>query len=487
MLKLQNISKSFGGVKALQNVSLEFLTGEVHALCGENGAGKTTLMNIIMGNLQPDEGTIFWNNETVRIDNVLAAQRLGISIVYQERSLAYALSIAENIFPVTMPLTSAGLINYPRLFSNTRALLDELGLKNLSPKTAVNKLSVAQMQMVEIAKAIAQKPVLLILDEPTASITHSESEILFNIIRRLKENGTGVIYISHRMNEIREISQKISILKDGRYSGTVNNLFSTGQIISMMVGRELETITQESHVQTNIKLQVKNISGKGFRNISFQLNSGEVLGLAGLEGSGRTAMAKALFGHEQIINGNVLRDGKQVNVESPAQAMEAHIVYLPEDRKTEGLFPDKSIAENIIVAQLQSGSYNEAAINNRCKILCEKFGVRTPTVTQAVRKLSGGNQQKVMLVRCLALKPEVFIINEPTQGVDAGAKADIYPLLRTLTREGKSILLISSDMAELLLLSDRIVVMHEGVIQGILNRNEATEEKITALASGLVI
>jgi ribose transport system ATP-binding protein len=487
MLRLQNISKSFAGVKALQDVSLEFNTGEVHALCGENGAGKSTLMNIIMGNLQPDKGEIFWKNEPVRVDHVLAARRLGISIVYQERSLANSLSIAENIFPVNMPLTATGLINYPLLYSNTSALLNELGLVNLSPKTAVGKLSVAQMQMVEIAKAIAQNPALLILDEPTASITYSETEILFHIIQKLKQKGTGIIYISHRMNEIRQIAQRISILKDGKFTGTVDGTASTRQIISMMVGRELESISRESHARKDIKLEVEKISGKGFSNISFELRKGEVLGFAGLEGSGRTAMAKALFGYETFISGNMMIDGKSMKFQHPSAAIKEHIVYLPEERKTEGLFLDKSVAENVFAAQLKSGFYNERAINQQSKKLCADFGVRTSTVTQAVRTLSGGNQQKVMLVRSLALKPEVFIVNEPTQGVDAGAKADIYLLLRRLTREGKSILLISGDLGELLLLSDRIVVMHEGEIQGILPGNEATEEEITMLASGFSI
>jgi ribose transport system ATP-binding protein len=487
MLKIQNISKAFGGVKALQNVSIEFSSGEVHVLCGENGAGKSTLMNIIMGNLQADEGSMFWNHEPVVIDDVLAAQRLGISIVYQEGSLANALSIAENIFPVNMPLTATGLINYPELYNKTRSLLDDLGLNNLGPKTLVTKLSVAQKQMVEIAKAIAQYPALLILDEPTASITHTETKILFRIIERLKKKGRGIIYISHRMDEIKKIARKVSVLKDGKLVDTVDNTVPTNDIIRMMVGRDVEAGSEESHAQKDVKLEVKNLTGKGFYNISFQLHRGEILGFAGLEGSGRSAMAKAIFGYENLSRGTILMDGRNVKIQHPAQALKEKIVYLPEDRKSEGLFFDKSVAENIFVSQLNSGFYNEAVINRKSRKLCDEFGVRTPTVTQAVRTLSGGNQQKVVLAKCLALQPEILIINEPTHGVDAGAKADIYPLLRKLTREGKSILLISSELTELLLLCDRIAVMHEGKIQGILNHNEATEEKITILASGIDI
>ncbi|RYY23681.1 MAG: sugar ABC transporter ATP-binding protein [Chitinophagaceae bacterium] len=487
MLRLQNISKSFGGIKALQDVSIAFNAGEVHALCGENGAGKSTLMNIIMGNIRPDKGLIFWKDKAVMVDHVLAARKLGISIVYQERSLANALSVAENIYPVAMPLTSAGLINYPLLYSNTHRLLNDLGLNNISPKTLVSKLSVAQMQMVEIAKAIAQNPALLILDEPTASISTSETKILFRIVRQLKNNGTGVIYISHRMDEIMQVAQKVSVLKDGKYNGTVDDKASTKKIISMMVGRELASITPESYAQENVKLEVKNYSGRGFSNISFRLHKGEVLGFAGLEGSGRTSLAKALFGYEVVTQGNLFIDGRPVTIRQPSDAMKERVVYLPEDRKSEGLFPDKSVAENIFVAQLKRGLYSEAAINKKSKQLCEMFGVRTSTVTRPVRTLSGGNQQKVMLVRSLALDPEIFIINEPTHGVDAGAKADIYPMLKTLTRNGNSILLISGDLTELLLLCDRILVMHDGKIQGILLQAEATEEKITTLASGFMI
>lgn len=487
MLRLQNISKSFAGVKALQNISLEFKQGEVHALCGENGAGKSTLMNIIMGNLQPDEGSIFWKDAPIKIDDVLAAQSLGISIVYQEQSLADSLSIAENIFPVKLPLTKAGLIDYPALYKKAQHLLNELGLINLSPKTLVSKLSIAQKQMVEIAKAIAQKPSLLILDEPTASITHSETEILFRIIKRLKTRKTGVIYISHRMFEIQKIADNISVLKDGKFVGTVNKLTPPQQIISMMVGRELEAMNEESHAQKNIKLEVKQISGKGFRNITFQLHKGEILGFAGLQGSGRSEMAKAIFGDEKIVSGVVLKDGKSIEIRHPSEAFDRRIVYLPEERKTEGLFLDKSVAENIYSAQLNRGFYNEELVNTTSKKLCDDFGVRTTSVKRQVRTLSGGNQQKVVLVKCLALQPDILIVNEPTHGVDVGSKADIYKLLKQLTKRGKSILLISSELTELLLLSDRIAVMHKGEIQGILNRQEATEEKITALASGITI
>ena len=485
MLRLQNISKSFPGVKALQNVTLHFQEGQVHALCGENGAGKSTLMNIVMGILQPDEGLIIWKEQAVQIRNVADAHQLGISIVYQERSLVDSLSIAENIFPVNLPVTKAGLIDFDHLFKQTRQLLNELGLSNLSPKTLVSKLSTAQKQMIEIAKAIAQQPSLLILDEPTASITQSETAILFSIIKKLKEKNVAIIYISHRMSEIQIIADTISVLKDGKFVGTFERNTPAPQIIRMMVGRELETVSSATNAQPEIKFEVQQIRGAGFDSISFQLHRGEILGFAGLQGSGRTAMARALFGDEMITAGTMLKDGQSIQIKNPFQAIARGVVYVPEDRKEEGLFLQKTLAENISSAQLRKGFYSVNLVNRESQKLCEMFGIRTPSVTRQMRKLSGGNQQKTMLAKWMTLEPEVFIVNEPTHGVDVGSKAEIYQLLRKLTSQGKSVLLISSELPELLLLSDRIAVMYEGRIQSILNRREATEEKIAALASGL--
>lgn len=485
MLRLENISKHFQGVKALQNVTLDFEQGTIHAICGENGAGKSTLMNIIMGIHQPDEGLISWKGEHLQIKNVSAAYSLGISIVYQDRSLVDSLSIAENIFPVNLPITRAGIIDFPKLYTQAQSLLNELGLATLSPKIKVGKLSTAQKQMVEIAKAIAQNPSLLILDEPTASITYSETEILFNILRALKKKGVAVIYISHRMAEIQQIADVVSVLKDGKFVATVKATTPSSEIIHLMVGRDLEVVTETSHVQNEVKLEARNICGKGFSTISFQLNKGEILGFAGLEGSGRSAMAKALFGDEMLHSGQVIKDGKTLLISHPSYAIRHGIVYLPEDRKAEGLFLQKTVSENIFSVRLRKGIYSESVANTESSGLCATFGVRTPTVKQHVRKLSGGNQQKTMLAKWLALNPEVLIVNEPTHGVDVGSKAEIYQLLKKMTAEGRSILLISSELPELLLLCDRIAVMHEGKINAVLSRGEATEERIAALASGI--
>lgn len=485
MLSLKNISKQFPGVKALSDVTLSFDSGQIHALCGENGAGKSTLMNIIMGNLQPDEGQILLNQKVVEIKDVLAAKRLGMAIVYQERSLVDSLSIAENIFPVVLPTTSLGTINFQALHGQTTRLLDELGLGHLSPRILVGKLSAAQKQMIEIAKAIAQNPRVLILDEPTASLTYSETEVLFKMLKRLKSEGVGIIYISHRMAELQQIADKISILKDGQFVATVDAGTPIHQIISLMVGRELETMNADGHAKPLVVLEVQGLCGKDFTEIDFQLHEGEIFGFAGLEGSGRSSMAKALFGEMRITSGTVTRNGKALLLSHPRHAIDAGIIYVPEDRKSEGLFLFKSIVENIFSARLKGRYYNEKIASGEARELCKTYAIRTPAVKQQVRKLSGGNQQKTLLAKWISLNPDILIVNEPTHGVDVGSKAEIYQLLKKLTAQGKSILLISSELPELLMLCDRIAVMHNGKISRVLDRKEATEERITTLASGI--
>ncbi|MEO6963244.1 MAG: sugar ABC transporter ATP-binding protein [Puia sp.] len=485
MLRLENISKYFPGVRALQEVSLEIKAGEVHALCGENGAGKSTLMNIIGGNLSPDHGNIYWKGNPVQIKTVGTAQELGISIVYQEKSLVDSLSVAENIFPVNQPRNSFGLIDSRALFSRTKQLMDQLMLDNLAPQTVVGNLPGAQKGMVEIAKALAKNPSLLILDEPTASLTHRETEVLFRIIRQLKAAGVAVIYISHRMAEIKQIADVISVLKDGKYQGTVSVHAPAEQIVRMMVGRDLELAQYRSHAEQRTKLEVKNLNGKGFRHISFKLNRGEILGFAGLSASGRSAMARALFGDAEITGGELFVDEKQIYLRNPVDSMRAGIAYIPEDRKTEGLFMDRSVADNIGSASMQHGLYRKKAALTEAEELIRKFSIRTPEAKNVVSKLSGGNQQKVVIAKWLSLDPDILIVNEPTNGVDVGAKAEIYEILRAMTARGKSILMISSELPELLLLADRIAVMYNGSIIKILHHEEATEDKIASLASGM--
>ncbi|MEP7375122.1 MAG: sugar ABC transporter ATP-binding protein [Chitinophagaceae bacterium] len=486
MLQLKNISKSFPGVKALHDISLEFKPGEVHALCGENGAGKTTLMNILVGNIQPDEGSIFLSNKKIGVENIQVAQGFGISIVYQERSLVDSLTVAENIYPVNQPLNRFGLINYRQLYKQTQALLDELQLTHLSPVTKVEDLSSSQKQMVEIAKALAQDPSWLILDEPTASITNKETEILFSIIRKLKAKGVAVIYISHRMAEIKTIADIVSILKDGIFQGSYDAASTPVDIIiAKMVGRDLQQAAYISHKQKEVALEVKNLSGKGFSDISFVLHKGEILGIAGLQGSGRTELALAIFGDIPFQNGKIIEDGISIHPKHPADCINLGMAYIPEDRKAQGLFMEQAISDNIIAAHPGKGLYNRRESHAVSESYRVKLSIRATHVQQKVQKLSGGNQQKVVLAKWLHTEADIFIINEPTHGVDVGAKAEIYSELRKLTAEGKSILLISSELPELLLLSDRIAVMYKGNIQGIIEHDNANEENITAMASGM--
>jgi len=482
-LGLKNISKSFEVVKALQDVSLEFHEAEVHAICGENGAGKSTLMNILTGNIQPDAGDILLDNQKVIIQNNQHARSLGINIVYQERSLTDGLSVAENIFPLP-PTKSFGRINFVQLHQQTNALLQQLEIREFSPETMVATLSPAQKTLVEIAKALATNPAILLLDEPTASLTDKETKILFSVIRTLKQRGVTVLYISHRMAEIKLIADRVTVLKDGKYQDTLStNNCTTEDIIRLMVGRDLQQVDVATHATEEVVLSVKNLCGKGFNDISFDLKKGEILGLGGLVGAGRTELAMAIFGAIPSNSGAILKDGKSINNKHPKQAIANGLAYLPEERKTLGVFLQKSIAENIVSAQLYGKGYHVKTNNQKAAEYSKTLNIRSASVQQLMSKLSGGNQQKVVLAKWLNTQPDVLIVDEPTHGIDIGAKLEIYKILKQLTATGKSILLISSEMEELLLLSDRIAVMREGKLKGILNKMETSENEIIKLAA----
>lgn len=488
-LQLRGISKYFPGVRALYKVGLDISRGEVHALCGENGAGKSTLMNILSGNLKPDEGSIVLNGQEIEIKNQLHAQALGIAIVYQERSLVETLSVAENIYVENQPRLAGGFINYKKLYSQTTALLTRLGLPDIAPHTEVSLLSPARKQMVEIAKSLSKNPQILILDEPTASITESEVSILFNIIKELKATGVSVIYISHRMSEIFQIADRVSVLKDGNYQGTRNTGETTvNEVIKMMVGRALLSQTYQPAFTEQVLLETRNFSGKAFNQLNFTLKKGEILGLAGLVGAGRTEVARAIFGADPIISGEIRLEGKPVDIHHPADAIALGIAYLPEERKDKGLFLEMSIAANIISARFkqvaEKGFIENTAIKKLASVFKEKLNIITPSIEQKVLNLSGGNQQKVVLAKWLAIAPNVFLVDEPTHGVDVGAKAEIYAILRALAAKGTGILLISSELPELLTLCDRILVMTNGTLSAELSREEATEQEIMHYASG---
>jgi ribose transport system ATP-binding protein len=487
MLKINNISKSFGIVKALQNVSLDIQAGEVHAICGENGAGKSTLMNILTGNLQPDEGgSILWKNEPVVFANFNDAKAKGIAIVHQERSLVETMSIAENVFFNTHPLTNRGFIDYKTLYNKTTAMLQQLHLAHLLPKALIKTLSPAEAQMIEIAKALALNPQLLILDEPTASITEKETLILFNIIKNIKKQGVAVIYISHRLKEIFDIADRVTVLKDGKGQNTLPvGEVTADKLVTMMVGREIHQLTPINHAQPETVLEVKNMTGTRFNNISFTIAKGEIVALSGLVGAGRTEIAKTIFGALPLQQGDIILNGQKIHPKHPADAIAHGIAYVAEERKLQSIFADMTVIENVMAAKFAGYGFEKFIPRKEAFETTEKYKnelhIATPSVQNKLKQLSGGNQQKTVLARWLNTNPQLLIVDEPTHGVDVGAKFEIYQLLQQLAANGTSILLISSEMLEILALANRLVVIAAGKKVGELTKNEATEEKILSL------
>ncbi len=486
-LLLDHISKQFPGVTALDNVSMEIHAGEIHALCGENGAGKSTLMNILSGTLQPDGGRILLNDSEVLFHNPHEAFENGIAIVYQHLSLVDSLSVAENIFANQQPRNRYGMIQFNALYEKTTVLLQRLKLFDINPRTLVSKLSPAQKQMVEIAKALSKDPSILILDEPTASLTDRETKTLFDIIRILKINGVSIIYISHRLEEIFLLADRISILKDGKYQGTFDSKDLTKDaLIKKMVGRELKTLKTSSSRNDRILLEVKNISGAKFNDISLVVRQGEIIGLAGLMGAGRTEIARAIFGMDKIESGEVRLNNKAFHPKHPFAAIRAGMGYVTEERKNLGLFQSMSIQDNIVAArlnQLPSRFYNAAKVKRLAETAKAKLGIISHSLEQPVNNLSGGNQQKVMLAKWLLTSPDVLIVDEPTHGIDIGAKYEIYEILKSLAEEGKGILIISSELPELIGLCDKIIIIKNGIVAGELSGEKMTEEQVIELAT----
>jgi ribose transport system ATP-binding protein len=489
-LEMSSISKGFPGVQALSEVSFDLHQGEVHALVGENGAGKSTLMKILSGVYQPDTGKIKINGQDVLIQNPRHAQGMGISIVHQELNLFQNLSITENLFGGKMPASGwLGFEDRKKAQETASEYLQKFEL-SIDPKIRVGDLSLAQQQVVEISKALARNTRVLILDEPTSSLTEHEANLLFSFIKQLREEGLCIIYISHRLEEIFNIADRVTVLRDGHKVGTENITdIDVETVIRMMVGRKLEDLYgKPSGSFGSVVLEAHNLTKlKHFNNISFKIQAGEILGMAGLVGAGRSDVGLALFGANPVSKGEILMDGKRIYLHSPQAAMAIGIAYLSENRQGDSLFLGMDIKKNIVVSLLEKlsvfGFIDQAKENNTAKEYVQKLNVQTPSLEQKIIKLSGGNQQKVILARWLAIKPRVLIVDEPTRGIDVGAKVEIYSLLRELAAQGVAILLISSEMPEILGLSDRILVMHEGVVTGILSRAEATEEKIMAMAT----
>jgi ribose transport system ATP-binding protein len=492
LLDIKGISKAFPGVQALKDVSFSVRAGEVHALVGENGAGKSTLMKILAGVYHPDDGQLYWEGQPLVLANPAAAQHQGISIIYQEFNLLPHLTVAENVLLNHEPRTRFGTLDWSALNKYTRELMDLLETQ-LDAEAVVGRLSVAQQQIVEIVKALSIDAHLIIMDEPTAALNLTEVGHLFNVIARLKQQGKAVIFISHRLDEILHISDTTTILKDGEVvTSRPTTELNKEQIVRLMVGRQLSdafppkaTTTAETPI-----LEVTGLSTDRLYEISFKLHPGEVLGLAGLEGHGQRELARALFGLESIHRGQVRVAGKPIRLHGPRDAIKAGIAFVSDDRKADGLALVLSVRENITLPSLSAfgryGLVSEQQERQAVAQVVETIDVRTPSIEQSVRFLSGGNQQKTVLAKWLLREPRLMVFVEPTRGIDVGAKIEIYHLIRNLANRGAGMLIVSSDLLELLGLSDRILVMHQGHIATELMADAATEEAVMLAATGVI-
>jgi ribose transport system ATP-binding protein len=491
ILTMEGIEKTFPGVHALSQCQFELRAGEVHALVGENGAGKSTLMKVLAGVYKKDAGTITFQGNPVEILSPRAAQLLGISMIHQELNLMNHLTVAQNIFIGREPCQGRFLLDEKAINDQTQQLFEMMRLK-LDPRAKVASLTVARQQMVEIAKALSFRAQVLIMDEPTAALTDVEIEELFRIVRDLREKGVGIVHISHRLEELRQISDRITVMRDGRYIDTVSTgAVTLDRIISMMVGRTIYEATPEvpEKPSQEIMLEARHLNrGRVIKDVSFQVRKGEILGFAGLVGAGRTEVARAIFGADPLESGEVYVRGKKVRIKSPSDAVRDGIGYLSEDRKRYGLTLGMDVETNVVLAAFKkflrfAGWVNNAKTRAAAKRVVERLSIRTPSLQQKAKNLSGGNQQKVVVGKWLTADTEVLIFDEPTRGIDVGAKSEIYHLLNELAKQGKSIIMISSELPEILRMSHRILVMCEGRATGELSSAEATQERIMTLAT----
>ncbi len=490
-LEMRHITKTYPGVRALEDVSFDLRPGEVHAMVGENGAGKSTLMKILAGAQPMDSGEILINGSPVHIDSPQKAMDLGVSIIYQEFNLVPYLNAAENIFLGREPRAFLpGFVDFGTMYREAQKIIDRLGV-HVNVRTPVNRLSIAQQQMVEIGKATSRESKIIVMDEPSATLTDHELRSLFTLILQLRAEGHSIVYISHRMEEIFEICDRVTILRDGHWVATddIKNL-KREDIIKLMVGRELkQMIPKEPAEIGEPALRVINLNRKGLlKNINITVHKGEVLGIAGLVGAGRTELARCIFGADPFDSGQIELFGKPVKVRSPQDAIKMGIGLVTEDRKAQGLVLGMVVRENITLANLPEISTFNFIQGGREREVSRKYvsdlQVKTPSIEQTVQNLSGGNQQKVVLAKWLFTDSKVLIFDEPTRGIDVGAKTEIYMLMNKLAKQGVAIIMISSELPEIMGMSDRIAVMHEGEIAGELNREEATQEKIMHLATG---
>lgn len=492
LVEMRDITMSFPGVLALDNVHFELRKGEVHVLLGENGAGKSTLMKILSGVYHKDSGTILYKGEQVEIENVHQAQEMGISIIYQELNVSPYLSVAENIYIGRQPM-KAGRVDWKKMNADAQALLDELQV-DIHPKTIVKNLTIAQQQMVEVARAISRNVDVLIMDEPTSSLTEHEIEQLFRTIRELTAKGVGIIYISHRLEELREVGDRATIFRDGKFVETVD--FKNGEVdldylIKLMVGRDLKDKFPKEELPIGEELlRAENVSCEKtkVKDCSFYVRSGEILGFSGLMGAGRTELMRAITGADERDTGKIFLNGEQVHIKNFGDAVKHRIGFLTENRKEQGLVLIFDVKSNITLAGLDKiakRSFLDLRKERKeSQRLSDALSIKTPSLRQKVKFLSGGNQQKVVLAKWLFTDCDILIFDEPTRGIDVGAKTEIYKLMTELARKGVAIIMISSELPEVLGMSDRIYVMHEGEIAGELQREEADQEKILKLATG---
>src|SRR5512139_1077152 len=492
LVLMEGIEKSFPGVHALSQCQFELRPGEVHALVGENGAGKSTLMKVLAGVYSKDAGRILYKGKDVEIHNPRAAQNLGISMIHQELNLMPHLTVAQNIFIGREPRQNVKFMLDDKAINKQAEQVFAMMRLNLDPRVKVADLTVAKQQMVEIAKALSFNSDVLIMDEPTAALTDTEIDELFRIIRDLRAKGVGVVHISHRLEELRLISDRVTVMRDGKYVSTLKTSEAKiDQIISLMVGRTIFESAPElpEHPNQEVVLEVRNLNrGRVLRDVSFDLKKGEILGFAGLIGAGRTEVARAIFGADARESGEIYIKGKQVHIKSPRDAVKHGIGYLSEDRKRYGLALALDVKENVALAAMRKFlkalgwvDYKRAA--ERGREMTTALNIKTPSLEQKVKFLSGGNQQKVVIGKWLTADTDILIFDEPTRGIDVGAKSEIYKLLNDLAHQGKAIIMISSELPEILRMSHRVVVMCEGRVTGILNVNEATQESIMKYAT----
>jgi ribose transport system ATP-binding protein len=490
---MEHIRKEFPGVVALKDVSLELRAGEVHALLGENGAGKSTLIKVLGGIYAAESGAIRIDGNPAAITSVEDAQKNGIAVIHQELVLVPHMTVAENIFLGREPSTARRTVDFKKMNADVKAILDSFEL-NISPDEEVSSLTIADQQMVEIIKALSFNSRILVMDEPTSSLSEKDVGFLFETIRKLKKNGVGIIYISHRMSELKQITDRITVIRDGEYIGTRETASAaTDDLIAMMVGRQLTNYyTRDYGSPVETVLEVRGLSdGKLLKNINFELKKGEILGFAGLVGAGRSEVMKCVFGIDPFTGGEILVEGKPAKIKNPEDAMALGIGLVPESRKIEALFPVMSVMYNITLKSLKEfirgffvNREKEEAITRE---YVDGIAIKTPTYAQLAGNLSGGNQQKVIIGRWLATRPRILILDEPTKGVDVGAKAEIYAIMNNLAKEGVAIIMISSELPEVINMSDRVIVMSNGAITACMSREELSQEKIMKYATQLVV